>query len=138
MGGRTTQRMNRSLDEKMHIEGEGWAIGRGAGGVAPLQEGPGLCRSPGDAQGFIRGHSWTREGGAAPGLSAQILPSWCHNESHTHSILEIAECEVAWATSQWEPAPGHSWQSPSCMVSSTGMCLDRRTTYHIFCWGLAR
>lgn len=68
VGGRTTQRMNRSLAEKMHAEGEGQTIGRGAGCVAPLQEGPGLCRSPGDAQGFIRGHSWTQEGGAAPEL----------------------------------------------------------------------
>lgn len=63
---------------------------------------------------------------------------WCHNESHTHSTLEIAERGLGRAASRRRPAPGHSWQSPSCTVSSTGMCLDRRTTYLIFCWGHAR
>lgn len=48
--------MNRSLAEKMYAEGEGWATGRGVGcGACMLQEGPGLCRSPGDAHGFIKG-----------------------------------------------------------------------------------
>lgn len=55
------------------------------------------------------------------------------SQSHTHSILEIAECGVAQAASRWRPTPGHSWRSPSCMDSSTGMCPDRRTAYRIFC-----
>lgn len=51
--------MSRSLAEKMHTEGKGQTTGRGAGCVSLLQEGPGLCRSQGDAHGFIRDHSWT-------------------------------------------------------------------------------
>lgn len=47
---------------------------------------------------------------------------------HIHSILSIEEYGVVQVASQWRPAPGHSWQSPPCSISSTGMCLDRKTT----------